>query len=152
MTERERAYLSGLPFSLEFPGVRFVHSEPRRPEDWGYIVNRDDMRRAFATTAAPLCFVGHTHRPFVSVERDRDVEILASNGPVETEEGRRYLVNVGSVGQPRDGDPRACFLIWEEDGNSLELVRVPYDVATAQRKIIAAGLPEYLAQRLAHGR
>ena len=152
LTDRERAYLSGLPLSLESAGARFVHSDPDRPGDWGYVLNQEDIRRAFASTGAPLCFIGHTHRSFVAVQHDGEAGTVVGGGRVHLEEGRRYLVNVGSVGQPRDRDPRAGVLIWEEASHTVELVRVPYDVATAQRKIVAAGLPAYLAQRLAHGK
>jgi diadenosine tetraphosphatase ApaH/serine/threonine PP2A family protein phosphatase len=76
------------------------------------------------------------------------VELVAA-GPIRPDS--RYLANVGSVGQPRDGDPRACFALWDQTADTLELMRCPYDIATAQNKIIAAGLPPFLAERLAQG-
>jgi diadenosine tetraphosphatase ApaH/serine/threonine PP2A family protein phosphatase len=72
-------------------------------------------------------------------------------GDVQSERGRRYIVNVGSVGQPRDRDPRACYAVWDVEAGRAEIHRVPYDVATARRKIVEAGLPQFLADRLAAG-
>ena len=98
--------------------------------------------------AQRFCFVGHSHYPLLCAECDGEVKMVAA-GPIQTQS--RYLANVGSVGQPRDGDPRACFALWDQAADTLELVRCPYDIATAQNKIIAAGLPPFLAERLAQG-
>jgi len=94
-------------------------------------------------------FIGHSHQPIIFSKKD-------SGAPQRIErlifapEGR-YIVNVGSVGQPRDGDPRACYAIFDSEGDRLEFRRVSYDVQTAQRKILQAGLPPVLAIRLTHG-
>ena len=101
-------------------------------------------------TDAQICFVGHSHHAFVCAER-YDVEVVGE-GVAPLAPSGRYLVNVGSVGQPRDGDPRAAFALWDRDAAELRLCRVPYDVAGAQAKIRQARLPEFLAQRLALGR
>jgi len=96
--------------------------------------------------------VGHSHAP-VLFSQDEEGRCRASDlSRIELEPGFRYLVNVGSVGQPRDGDPRGCYLLFDSDEGRLELKRVGYDVARTQKKMAAAGLPYFLAARLAVGR
>ena len=111
----------------------------------------DDGLAAFAAFATRMCFVGHSHVPAVWS--------LGSSGPdhergdidVGLDAGRRYIVNVGSVGQPRDHDSRAAYALWDVDARRVTVRRVPYDVATARAKIQAAGLPRFLADRLSAG-
>jgi diadenosine tetraphosphatase ApaH/serine/threonine PP2A family protein phosphatase len=119
-----------------------------------YIFDELDARRAFTAMQRPLCLFGHTHVP-MAFRFDRDMFPLGPpRGPrFEITVGdARYLVNCGAVGQPRDGDARAAFGVFDTGTRMLSVIRVPYDLATAQAKIIAAGLPEVLAQRLAIGR
>ena len=119
-----------------------------------YIFDELDARRAFSAMQRPLCLFGHTHVP-AAFRFDTDMRAIGPpRGPQFdlTTDDARYLVNCGAVGQPRDGDARAAFGIFETGTRTLSVIRVPYDVATAQAKIIAAGLPEVLAQRLAIGR
>jgi diadenosine tetraphosphatase ApaH/serine/threonine PP2A family protein phosphatase len=128
-----------------------VHASPTHPEEWEYLISADDGYEAFAAFATRLCFVGHSHRP--------GVWSVGSSGPAhdpnatETvlEHGRRYVINVGSVGQPRDRDARAAYAVWSTDEHRVTIHRVPYDVATAREKILAAGLPTFLADRLSIG-
>jgi len=148
LDDAERHYLAALPLVLDEGDARFVHAEPVRPAEWGYIFDLADAQTALAATAQRYCFVGHSHIPFLCAEEGGDVA-RADAGPVRSR--ARYLANVGSVGQPRDGDPRACFALWDRAAGTLELVRCPYAVAAAQDKIIAAGLPSFLAERLARG-
>ena len=148
LDDAERQYLAALPLVLEQGEALFVHAEPSRPTEWGYVVDLADAQRALMAIAQRFCFVGHSHYPLLCAECDGEVKMVAA-GPIQTQS--RYLANVGSVGQPRDGDPRACFALWDQAADTLELVRCPYDIATAQNKIIAAGLPPFLAERLAQG-
>jgi diadenosine tetraphosphatase ApaH/serine/threonine PP2A family protein phosphatase len=99
-----------------------------------------------------ICFVGHSHVPifFFQDEKGRCEDTISSR--LELKAGIRYLVNVGSVGQPRDGDPRACYVLFDAEGSWLELKRVEYEVRKTQEKMVAAGLPVPLAARLALGR
>jgi diadenosine tetraphosphatase ApaH/serine/threonine PP2A family protein phosphatase len=152
-----RAFLSGLPLVSAIGEATCVHASPRRPEEWDYLVSEDDGYGAFGDFATRLCFVGHSHLPAVWS--------LGSSGPAHEDlagpachdrrialhDGRRYIVNVGSVGQPRDRDPRAAYVLWDEDERSVRLRRVPYDHKQAAAKILRAGLPRALADRLAHG-
>jgi len=152
-----QGYLSGLPLSSALGEATCVHASPRRPEEWEYLLSAEDGFEAFADFATRLCFVGHSHRP--------GVWSLGSSGPAHEDlggpawhdhrvpfhDGRRYIVNVGSVGQPRDRDPRAAYVVWDEDERSITLRRVMYDHKAAAAKILRAGLPRALADRLAHG-
>jgi diadenosine tetraphosphatase ApaH/serine/threonine PP2A family protein phosphatase len=150
-----RDYLSGLPLVRVVEDATLVHASPRNPAEWDYLVSADDGLQVFGDFSTRLCFVGHSHLP--------GVWSVGSGGPghrgrldtpearVQLENGRRYLVNVGSVGQPRDRDPRACYAIWDLEARSVAIRRVQYDHISAARKILAAGLPRALAERLAHG-
>jgi diadenosine tetraphosphatase ApaH/serine/threonine PP2A family protein phosphatase len=120
-----------------------------------YLFDDMEARRAFRVMNRPVCLFGHTHVPTVFRCNDKLEAIGPPRGTrfnVPVDAGSQYLVNCGAVGQPRDGDPRAAFGVLDTRARMLTVIRVPYDVATAQSKIIAAGLPEVLAQRLGMGR
>ena len=143
---------AGGPVNID-PWVEICHGSPF--DEDVYIFDDLDARRALLVRERTLCLFGHTHVPAV-FKFDIDFHPV---GPPRGETFRlllddaaKYLVNCGAVGQPRDGDPRAAFGMLDTDRRTLTVIRVPYDVATAQAKIIAAGLPEVLAQRLAIGR
>ena len=150
-------FLTGLPLASTHGEATCVHASPRRPEEWDYLLSAEDGFQAFGDFATRLCFVGHSHRP--------GVWSLGSSGPayedlagpafhdrrIPFRDGRRYIINVGSVGQPRDRDPRAAYVLWDEDERSVTLRRVTYDHKTAAAKILRAGLPRTLADRLAYG-
>jgi diadenosine tetraphosphatase ApaH/serine/threonine PP2A family protein phosphatase len=152
-----KTFLSALPLATTYGEATCVHASPRRPEEWDYLLSAEDGFQAFGDFATRLCFVGHSHRP--------GVWSLGSSGPayedlagpafhdrrIPFHDGRRYIINVGSVGQPRDRDPRAAYVLWDEDERSVTLRRVVYDHKAAAAKILRAGLPRELADRLAHG-
>ena len=127
------------------------HAEPHNPGSWGYVHSYSDVRAALEAVSTQLCFIGHTHQPFIYVHNGFKIAPITASGPVEIKAGQRYLVNIGSIGQPRDGDARSCFLIWDQGLGTIELVRVEYDIPATQKKIIEAGLPPFLAQRLELG-
>lgn len=120
-----------------------------------YIFDDLDARRAFRVMQRPLCLFGHTHVPAV-FGFDGDLQLIGpprgTSSVVTLRPGMKYLVNVGAVGQPRDGDHRAAYGLLDTDARVLSVLRVEYDLASAQAKILAAGLPDVLAQRLAIGR
>ena len=153
LTPDERQQLIDLPLIRESADALYVHANPACPGAWSYVFSADEVVEALECSDARVCFIGHSHEPFVcAVCQDTVQWIAAAEGVVEMREEARYLVNVGSVGQPRDGDPRACFVVWDEQRCTLEFVRAVYDIAAAQHKIVAAGLPPLLAERLACGR
>jgi diadenosine tetraphosphatase ApaH/serine/threonine PP2A family protein phosphatase len=151
LDDDHRAWLGSLPLTSHVGDATLVHASPEAPDEWDYLVRPEDGWSAFAHFETRWCFVGHSHVP--------GMWSLGSSGPefeprpvaVSADAGRRYIVNVGSVGQPRDRDPRAAYGIWDVDAARVELRRVIYDVQAARDKIVAAGLPHFLADRLAAG-
>jgi diadenosine tetraphosphatase ApaH/serine/threonine PP2A family protein phosphatase len=155
LTADNREWLAAVPAGpAEIDAlVEICHGSPF--DEDVYIFDDLDASRALSATTRPLCLFGHTHVPAVFCF---DGELRAIGPPrgarfrITLEPDAKYLVNCGAVGQPRDGDPRAAFGLLDTDTSSLTILRVTYDVAAAQQKIIDAGLPEVLAQRLAIGR
>lgn len=156
LTHAQRGFVTSLPLTREPGDALFVHAEPRAPGEWNYVFSSAAAVDAMAATRARRCFIGHSHQPFVcGLPTGRGDQVQWNpirTGRVDLHEDRRFLVNVGSIGQPRDGDPRACFVIWDDREDTVEFVRVAYDIAVTQGKILAAGLPAYLADRLSAGR
>jgi diadenosine tetraphosphatase ApaH/serine/threonine PP2A family protein phosphatase len=156
LAPRRRAmwrFLHDLPDRREAHGCLFVHGSPRDPI-MEYVLKSDGflepekMKEIFARLDRP-CFVGHTHWPGIHRADYRFTQATSEQREFRLD-GAPMIVNVGSVGQPRDGDPRACFAIVDQD--RVEIHRVDYDLASAQRKILAAGLHPALAERLARGK
>lgn len=131
-------------------GFTIVHSTLDMPEKWGYVFDTLEADANFNYQSTAVCFHGHTHVPVV-FERQKAVRRNHFT-KVRLEVGTRYFINVGSVGQPRDGDPRAAYAIYDTAAKSIELRRVPYEVERTQAAIRDAGLPERLARRLQFGK
>ncbi|MGA8535474.1 MAG: metallophosphoesterase family protein [Candidatus Tumulicola sp.] len=148
-----RAWLNTLSYELRFPEFLMVHGAPANYFE--YILDKRSAAGAFERTDAPLVFVGHTHIAEYWV-READGTIghkhMQHGGELILEAGRRYIVDVGSVGQPRDLNPEASFVLYEPAQSRVRWVRYEYPIATVQEKIRAAGLPDYLADRLEAGR
>ncbi len=142
LTDSNRAFLSSLPLTVRKEDILFVHASPDRPGEWSYIVDPADAREVIGYFDERLCFIGHTHIP----------GIFSRLGRVKTvDRFDQYLVNVGSVGQPRDGNPMLAFGIFDAAAWEYCLIRSNYDIETASGKIYAAGLPEELGIRLMCG-
>ena len=148
-------YLERLPLRTIVEEATLVHASPRQPQEWDYLISAEDGFEVFAEFDTRLCFVGHSHWPGAwslgSSGPQHTGSLTPSRARVKLEDGRRYIINVGSVGQPRDRDPRAAYAIWDRDDRTVTIRRVDYDQRAAAQKIIAAGLPRALADRLAHG-
>lgn len=149
LTGENAEYLRERPMILETADAVFVHATPYEPGAWHYVFGVDDAEACFAQTDRQICFLGHSHVAFICVARGQGQEMAVAS-PIS--DGCRYVVNAGSVGQPRDFDPRAAFALWDRSHREIRVVRVDYDIAGAQRRIVAAGLPPSLAERLAFGR
>jgi len=156
MTPEHRAWLAALPAGpiLVDDLVEICHGAPF--DEDAYIFDELDAVRALKVSQRPLCLFGHTHYP-VSFELSADTfDSLGPSTSAESQlvlhDGSKYLVNPGSVGQPRDGDPRAAYAIVDVEGRQVTMIRVSYPVEAAQAKVVKAGLPDILAQRLAAGR
>jgi diadenosine tetraphosphatase ApaH/serine/threonine PP2A family protein phosphatase len=146
-----RAYLAALPLVAEVEDATLVHASPAHPEEWDYLVSAEDGFGAFPHFATRWCFVGHSHVPGAWSLGSAGPEHHPGGATVRSEPGRRYIVNVGSVGQPRDRDPRAAYVLWDMERGLAETRRVAYDVTGARRKIVEGGLPRFLADRLTAG-
>ena len=149
-------YLRALPMGpVEIDAITEICHGAPFDEDH-YIFDPGDAQMALDAARHPLCLYGHTHLPAIFKRVENIFEGAPPQGNQETvvplQRGARYLVNAGSIGQPRDGDPRAGYGVLDDETRELRLFRVPYAVEKAQQKIIAAGLPATLANRLALGR
>ena len=144
-------FLLGLPLKSEMDGFTIVHATPAQPEEWNYLNTIGDAAKNFAEFVSRVCFIGHSHVPMiVAMNGDEQYRVIREN-PLQFESSSRYIVNVGSVGQPRDLIPKAAFAIYDHDMARYELFRVDYDISETQRKILNAGLPPFLAERLELG-
>lgn len=150
LSEDQREWLRKLRMVRQVQDFTVVHSTLDQPQSWNYVTNKFDAMSNFNYQFTNLCFHGHTHVPRVFVRGTRVKEVAAES--VVIEENMKYFINVGSVGQPRDGDWRACYAIYDLDSRALSFRRLDYDIESTQRKIHRAGLPESLASRLAEGR
>lgn len=143
LSEADVAWLKGLPYKLSFDNMLFVHSTPRDPELWDYIFGHLEAQMYSNAFMERLCFVGHSHHAHVHSVTPR------VRGYTPTD---RFIINPGSVGQPRDGNPKASYGLLDTVAGTYENRRVEYDIEKAGAKILAAGLPPNLASRLREGR
>jgi diadenosine tetraphosphatase ApaH/serine/threonine PP2A family protein phosphatase len=155
LSEIQRKFLADLPMTHEEDNRLYVHSEASAPSRWHYVRGTSDAGRSMMATAQQISFCGHIHRPALysmSSTAKMTSFVPTSGMPVQLLTGRRWLAVLGSVGQPRDGDPAASFAMFETDSRELTYCRVPYDVETAAARIRSVGLPSWLADRLFLGR
>ncbi len=151
LSAEEIEWLRGLPYSKLHMGFTVVHSTLDMPEHWGYIFDNLTAEASFAYQKTGICFYGHSHVPMVHQKSAAGI-VRLEPGEIPVPIGSRFLINVGSVGQPRDGDPRASYAIYDTKARVVKFRRLEYDVEAAMGRVRAAGLPERLAQRLAVGR
>ena len=159
ISPEDRNFLSNLDLVYSHDDLILVHGTLYEPACFHYLVEREQADRIFHLMDRNICFIGHTHVPLVLVQDGEGRNILPDSKPsasggrskIELDSRPRYIVNVGSVGQPRDGNPLAAYCIYDSDARTFEIHRIAYDIETAQRKILEAGLPEFLAYRLRMG-
>jgi diadenosine tetraphosphatase ApaH/serine/threonine PP2A family protein phosphatase len=150
LSAENHAYLKALPFTAGWLGMYLVHSSPSDPKSWNYVLSPDEAANEMEHYVEAVCLIGHSHYPGAFSRTDGEVE-YSRDAEVRIEPGAKYLVNVPSVGQPRDGDPRAGYLLVDDAMNVLTHVRLEYDVAAAIARIQSAGLPAFLGERLRWG-
>ncbi|MBI5213542.1 MAG: metallophosphoesterase family protein, partial [Nitrospirae bacterium] len=150
ITEKTISVLKDLPVSKEIEDnkILLVHSTPKEPEEWHYLLSLWDAEINFHYFDNKICLLGHSHRPFI-IERLPSGEMVTHKNEAEIGISERYIINAGSVGQPRDGDPMACYVVIDDE--SVKLHRVEYDIEKTQDKMRRAGLPVQLIERLARG-
>lgn len=150
LTDEQREFLSRMRMVRQVEDFTIVHSTLDQPNVWNYVTNKFDAMSNFSYQFTQVCFHGHTHVPRVFVRGSKVQDV--SPDSIAIEEGMKYFINAGSVGQPRDGDWRASYCIYDLDAKLIYFRRLEYDIEKTQKKILDAGLPEALATRLADGR
>lgn len=151
LSEEEKSYLSSVPMTIENGPATFVHATPREPETWDYIMSLEDAVANFEHFKSQTCFIGHSHVPVIIEHNNKDACKLLDSTAVTFQPDCRYIINIGSVGQPRDRDTRASFGVFDDQILRFELIRVEYSYFETQRKILELGLPAFLAERLGKG-
>jgi predicted phosphodiesterase len=151
LTSDDKQWLRDLRLQRQVRDFSIVHATLDTPAQWGYVFNNLDAATSFTYQHTNVCFFGHTHVPMAFIKDDAGVRRVRVD-QLRIELAKKYFINVGSVGQPRDGDWRAAYCIYDLDHENVEQRRVKYDLSLAQKKIIDAGLPSLLAERLAIGR
>ncbi|MBI4974292.1 MAG: metallophosphoesterase family protein [Candidatus Omnitrophica bacterium] len=150
LSQDELEFLKSFRVVYEDETLTLVHGSLESPEKFNYIFNRDDAYFTTRLQKTHLCFVGHTHRPGVFCYNNEAIAYIMEH-EVKIDSYKKYIVNVGSIGQPRDGDPRASYAIYDDEKRTIEIRRVEYDIRISQGKILKAGLPVKLAYRLSIG-
>lgn len=152
LTTRNNAALGQLQLVLSDPAMTMVHGTLINPGDFHYMFNSGNALETFEVMRTGVCFVGHTHVAGVFIQDSTGGISFNAKPVILIEKNRKYIVNVGSVGQPRDNNPKAAYCVFDTGAMTVEIKRVVYDAAAARRKILNAGLPHFLADRIMVGR
>lgn len=150
LSDDDRQWLKDLKYVRLVASFSMVHATLDGPQRWGYVFDKLAAAASFTYQNTSVCFFGHTHVPVAFI---RDTFVRGGTySKFKVEPGKKYFVNVGAVGQPRDGNPKAAYVVYDLNEGTIEIRRLDYDIAKAQKKILAAGLPPRLAERLAFGK
>ena len=153
LSREQRDWLAHLPLTLTEGDCEFVHGSLDAPEEWWYVLSPDDVWLHFEAQTRPICFCGHTHAPmFWHWNGAGKLTVRHGEGRISIPAEGKTLINAGSVGQPRDRNPDACYAIFDPIARWVEFRRIPYDIAKAKGKIADALLPRFTADRLSEGR
>ena len=152
LTHEQAGFIGSMPLTMEIDEFTLAHGSPRDPV-WEYLTTVDAAIACFTHIDTYWCLVGHSHLPFLCIPRADGAAFMAfpEDRPIQLDDGA-IIVNPGSVGQPRDGDPRASYIIYDDGAQTITHWRVTYDIATTQSKMRQHNLPDYLIERLAVGR
>lgn len=153
LSQKSKNFLKSLPLTIEKDDMFFTHSSPSNPQDWVYVFpdSEEAIFEAFNSLIYRLNFIGHTHWPSIMIQQN-DRIVLHSDHLIKIDKECNYLINVGSVGQPRDFDSRSCYVIYDSGTMEITINRVAYDFKVTQDKIRKNQLPQFLAERLEKGR
>jgi diadenosine tetraphosphatase ApaH/serine/threonine PP2A family protein phosphatase len=152
LTPQSQGILSSFRLIDRVGELLLVHATPDAPESWSYCLSTAEANRQFDAFEEPICFIAHSHQPLTFRQDTMDECDILKNQELDLGDDCRYIINIGSVGQPRDGDPRACYAIYDTILQRLEYRRLSYDIEAAQGKMRAVDLPAFLVERLAAGR
>ncbi|MEE8577014.1 MAG: metallophosphoesterase family protein [candidate division Zixibacteria bacterium] len=151
LNDHDMEILADLPMNSQLADIELVHASPHGPEEWHYILGKNEAEKAFEAMSGKICFHGHTHLPAIfGIAPDNSICQQIGHDFLPDRDNR-YLVNIGSVGQPRDHDPRASYVTFDSDEWEIDFHRVEYDISATQKKMRAAGLPDLLVERLVEG-
>ncbi len=152
LTPDDMDFLMKLELQLIFDEMTFVHATPCDSENWNYLFTLYDAQHNFECFGSQACFVGHSHYPAFIIQKETHDCWVHPHPVLSFRDGWKYIINVGSVGQPRDGNPQSSFAVYDRDTQTIELRRAKYDISLTQQKMRDARLPEYLIERLEMGR
>ncbi|MBN1780446.1 metallophosphoesterase family protein [bacterium] len=151
LNAESRKILNALPLIQDDGVIMAVHASPELPDHWHYVSSEDAVFRSLMAQTSPYCFIGHTHIPAIYSRAVNGDIMMQKGGSLTLDRGQLHLVNVGSVGQPRDSDPRAAYGILDIERSRFDLFRLPYNIKQVQEKMKDAGLSDFLIQRLTVG-
>jgi len=152
LTEQSLKILSGFVMEHRFDQSHLVHSTPKEPQEWNYIFDLDDAEENFGFFRSQICIIGHSHFPAIIKKFDGRHCFLQEENQTDIAKDFRYIINIGSVGQPRDGSSKAGYMIYDAEKRVITLRRLDYDFKKTQEKMKEQGLPQFLIDRLAVGR
>lgn len=144
--------LADFELNSTFLDYALVHASPGDPDSWDYVLDDTRAKEQFKCFTQSICFIGHSHIPTVYIEETDGTISSRLSETLELDKDLRYIINIGSVGQPRDNDPRACYIIVDTDSSIMEYRRVEYDIDKTQAKMRKAMFPDFLVERIAVGR
>lgn len=148
LTIQNKAFLENMAFSHFENEILYVHSTPVQPEEWHYILSEYEARQYMQRIKQQLCFVGHSHIPVVFSSDD---PAMYKEEFDVSDRKKKYIINVGSIGQPRDGDPRLCFVLYDSEKGKIKFIRLDYPIQQTYQEILENKLPPFLAMRLFTG-
>ncbi len=151
LTNSNKDFLNALPIEKEEDGIYWVHSSPFEPKKWHYVLTKKNAEKNFNYFDQAICFVGHSHLPGIFEKNKNNKVYSHDTTKEELDPESRYIINVGSLGQPRDGNPDPVFVFYDSVSHIVKFFRFSYDLFITQQKIIACGLPYTLADRLRNG-
>lgn len=152
LDDQSRYFLEHLPLIYKNEDLTMVHGTLEEPQDFNYMTDGYTASKTFELLETDICFVGHAHVPGAFIKSENGRIQYQSENNIAIKEKNKYIINVGSVGQPRDGNPKAAYCIYDTKEKNVQIKRTNYDVQAARRKIINAGLPGFLGERLLAGR
>ncbi|MFQ5452667.1 MAG: metallophosphoesterase family protein, partial [Candidatus Zixiibacteriota bacterium] len=153
ITDYELSIIAEFEMEHSLKNIFLVHASPNEPEQWHYILTPEAASEVFPHFKENICFIGHTHLPQIFIEQDENTLPRCQTGhDFLPDKENRYIINVGSVGQPRDNDPKACYLIFDTEKYEIVYRRVEYDISLTQNKMTREKMPEMLISRLSEGR
>jgi len=151
LTDKSKHFLESLKLTYKNKDLTLTHGTLENPGDFDYMTDAYIAKKSFELLENNICFVGHTHTPGIFMKDAAERISYFQKSAIEIKKDIRYIINVGSVGQPRDNDNRAAYCIYDTDKKEVSIKRIGYDIQAARNKIIEAGLPRFLADRLLSG-